>query len=157
MTRENFWTEEGLSVDAFYRLCDARLLACYRAMEALFLETPGLDGNLPLLRRGLALRCYCEAACLDCQPLLPLLDIACRRGPTPLTLHCHKKWARHLARLSPDRTFPTLPTLLVVDETGKPLRSLFGRPGGLDVVTWRTGRGWRELFDFLRSASPQTL
>lgn len=151
MAKERFWMEEGLSVGAFYAGCDERLLASYRAMEVLFLDRKELVADIPLLERGLSLHCYCEAPCLDCQTLVPLLDIVCRRGATPLSLHSHRRWARQLAKSAADRTLATLPTVLVVGEEGRDPRLLFGRPGGLDVVSWRTGRGWRELFDFLRA------
>lgn len=146
------WAGEGLTVEAFYRRCPTRFLESYRAMEELFRNAPGLMASLPRLEEETVLHCFCKTACPDCQIMIPLLDLICRQGSIPLRIHSHKKWAQKLEILAEDPTALTLPTLLATDEEGKPLRCLFGRPGGLDVVTWRTGKGWEDLFAFFGSS-----
>lgn len=144
------WAAEGLTVEAFYRRCPSRYLESYRAMEDLFRGTAGLMVQRPRPEEGTVLHCFCKTACPDCQIMIPLLDLICRQDSTPLRIHSHKKWAPSLEALAADPEALTLPTVLVTDEYGEPRRCLFGRPGGLDVVTWRTGQGWRELFAFFR-------
>lgn len=146
------WIESSMAYPAFLNGCEPRMNGAIREMTQLLLRQREVLQQVPHLKgQQIVLLCFCEPRCLDCHPLLPLLDLANERNPwTRLGILPHRPNEQFLQSLLPDPTLPTLPTVVLLEGTPPhPRDFLFGRPEAMDVVTWRTGEGWRALYLWL--------
>ncbi len=144
--------EASVGYDRFIAGCEVRMADAFLEMTVLFRKRRELKEALPYIPEGTVLLCFCEPRCLDCHPLLPLLKmVTANNRKTVLGILSHRQHVQFLRSNLTDPALPTLPTVTLLSEEGTPHKVLCGRPENLDVVTWRTGKGWRELFRFLDS------
>lgn len=144
--------QSSVDYPAFLDACGPRMKGAFHEMTRLLLMERRLKEQVPQLKGNpVFLLCFCEPRCLDCHPLLPLLALVTEDNPgTRLGILPHKPHEGFLQSLLPDPTLPTLPTVVLLEGSPpQPREILFGRPEAMDVVTWRTGEGWRTFYLWL--------
>jgi hypothetical protein len=146
----NLWEKrinDSLDAATFLEGCAPRMLEAFAEMRKILRNFPRLENSVPDLAPNRFILCFCEAKCLDCHPLIPLLQMVAEHNPgSNLGILPHRENEKFLRSLLTDPTLPTLPSIFLLSDERTLEKALFGRPEEMDVVTWRTGRGWQTLF-----------
>lgn len=145
------WVKESQEAAVFMNGCEPRMVEAFAAMQRILQAVPGLKDSVPHLAPDHFLLCFCTEKCLDCHPLIPLLQMVTESNPgTRLGILPHRGNGEFLGSLAGDPTLSTLPSVILLSGERELENALFGRPNGMDVVTWRTGKGWKALFRWLQ-------